>query len=167
MEIDIRRSSRRHKTVQARLVDGVLRVAVPAAFSAEEEKHWVEEMVRRVERRLSTDAIDLEARARTLAKDLGLTPPESISWSHRQKTLWGSCTPAQRRIRISSRLASFPGWVIDYVIVHELAHLTRADHSEAFWALVDRYPMSQRARGFLHAKDAAPEEVAVRSGKRS
>jgi predicted metal-dependent hydrolase len=42
--------------------------------------------------------------------------------------------------------------VRDYVIVHELAHLLIADHSAEFWSLVDRYPLTERARGFLIAK---------------
>jgi predicted metal-dependent hydrolase len=72
-------------------------------------------------------------------------------------TRWGSCTPATRSIRISNRLAPFPSWVLDYVIVHELAHLSVPDHSRAFWTLVERFPKAERARGFLVAKSGDDE----------
>jgi hypothetical protein len=62
---------------------------------------------------------------------------------------WGSCTPANRTIRISSRLKQMPEWVLDYVLVHELAHLLVAAHDASFWALVDRYERTERARGYL------------------
>ena len=60
-------------------------------------------------------------------------------------------------MRLSTRLARFPTWVRDYVIVHELAHLVHAGHTPAFWRLVDRYPMAERARGYLIAKSGDDE----------
>jgi len=59
-------------------------------------------------------------------------------------------------IRISNRLAAEPGWVLDYVIVHELAHLLVPGHGPEFRALVDRYPRAERARGFLMARGLEP-----------
>lgn len=157
MQVEVKRSPRRHKTVQARLVDGVLQVSIPGRMTAEEEAHWVEVMREKFLRRNATAKIDLSARALDLAAAYGLEPPAEVTWSERQKTLWGSCTPQQGRIRIASRVAAFPDWVLDYVLVHEMAHLTHPDHGTSFWDLVGRYPLAERARGYLMAKgDAAP-----------
>jgi predicted metal-dependent hydrolase len=152
MTVEVVRSSRRRKTVQAWEVGGVLRVAIPARMSRAEEQHWVSEMVRRFERRRSSEHIDLRARVAALARRYELPHPVSVEWSDRQRSLWGSCTPALRSIRLSSRLAREPGWVLDYVIVHELAHLAEATHGPQFWTLVNRYPRTERARGWLMAK---------------
>jgi predicted metal-dependent hydrolase len=152
MKVAVLRSARRRKTVQARMVDGVLRVSIPATMTQEEEWRWVDEMIRRMERRSSADRIDLDRRARTLAAQLDLRVPDSIRWVDNQETRWGSCTPRDRTIRISSKLAKEPGWVIDYVIVHELAHLSEAGHGPRFWHLVNRYALAERARGFLIAR---------------
>ena len=152
MEVEVVRSRRRRKTIQAYEVGGVLRVAIPATCTAEEEAHWVGVMVRRFERKRSTAAVDLAERARTLAARHDLPEPASIRWVDNQNTLWGSCTMVDRAIRISSRLTAYPRWVLDYVIVHELAHLVVPGHGSAFNAVVDRYPLAERARGFLIAK---------------
>ena len=158
MRVEVVRSPRRRKTVQARKVGDVLRVSIPATMTRKDEERWVGEMVRRFERRADAERIDLTARARLLAGRHGLPEPASIRWVDNQASRWGSCTIADRTIRLSSRLAPFPAWVVDYVIVHELAHLVEANHSAAFWALVDRYPMAERARGFLIAKGMGEDD---------
>lgn len=70
---------------------------------------------------------------------------------------WGSCTPSTGAIRLSTRLAAFPDWVVDYVIVHELAHLLEPGHDKRFWAWVDRYPKAERAKGYLTGWSAAAQ----------
>jgi predicted metal-dependent hydrolase len=160
VKVEVVRSARRRKTVQAREVGGVLRVSIPAGMTAADEERWVAEMVRRMERRVATDGIDLTARAAALADRYGLPKPQAIRWVDNQEWRWGSCTPSDKTIRISSRLVGEPGWVLDYVIVHELAHLSVPRHDGRFWALVRRYPRAERAHGFLMARglDAGLEE---------
>jgi predicted metal-dependent hydrolase len=152
MKVEVVRSPRRRKTVSARQVGDVVRVSVPATMTRAEEEHWVTEMVRRIKRRQHSAAVDLEERARGLAARFGLSMPKSTRWVDNQLQRWGSCTPSDGTVRISSRLATEPPWVLDYVIVHELAHLQVCGHSKAFWDIVGRYPLAERARGFLMAR---------------
>ena len=152
MKVEVIRSARRRKTIEARQVDGVLRVSIPANMTSAEEERWVAEMVRRVERKEAASRIDLGDRARVLCERYGLPVPDSIRWVGNQEWRWGSCTPVDRSVRISSRLVREPPWVLDYVIVHELAHLVVRGHGPAFWKIVDRYPLAERARGFLIAR---------------
>lgn len=160
--MEVVRSPRRRKTVQAREVDGVLRVSIPASMTQADEARWVAEMVRRMERRTVTSEIDLPRRAAQLSDRYGLSRPATIRWADNQEWRWGSCTPSDGSVRISSRLASEPAWVLDYVIVHELAHLDVPRHGPAFWALVAHYPLAERARGFLIARSLHPDSAAPR-----
>jgi predicted metal-dependent hydrolase len=150
--VEVVRSTRRRKTVSARLVNGVVRVSIPARMSKQDEAKWVGEMLRRFERRRHTEEVDLAERAARLAARYGLRVPGDIRWADNQHTRWGSCSPGPGTVRVSSVLAREPAWVLDYVIVHELAHLEVAAHNKAFWAIVARYPLAERARGFLMAR---------------
>ena len=156
MQVEVIRSAKRRKTISARKVNGVVRISIPATMTRAEEERWVAEMVRRLDRSARTEGVDLAERADRLAELHGLPRPVSIRWVHNQDLRWGSCTPVDGTIRISSRLASEPGWVLDYVIVHELAHLVITGHGPQFWALVERYPRAERARGWLMARAAGP-----------
>jgi predicted metal-dependent hydrolase len=161
VNVEVIRSERRRKTVQARRVNGVVRVTIPATMTRAEEERWVAEMVRRLERSTGAEAVDLEERAAALAERYELPRPASIRWVDNQELRWGSCTPVDGSIRISSKLLAEPGWVLDYVIVHELAHLVVPGHGAKFWGLVDRYPMAERARGWLMARAAGPPSPAT------
>ena len=158
LRAEVVRSKRRRRTVQAEQVGDTLRISIPAAMTKAEEEHWVGVMVRRFERRTAAAEQDLEERAASLADRYGLPRPASIRWVGNQMKRWGSCTPVDGAIRISDRLTRYPTWVLDYVIVHELAHLAEPGHGRAFHALVDRYPKAERARGFLMGVDLSVGE---------
>ncbi len=150
--VEVVRSSRRRRTVSAQMHGTVLRISIPNWMSKKEELASVENMVKRFTRRLATDAVDLADRARMLAKAHDLRTPAVIEWSDSLKAVWGLCTPSTSHIRLSTRLVGFPRWVLDYVIVHELAHLHVPGHGPDFWKLVLRYPRTERAIGYLMAK---------------
>lgn len=157
--VEVTRSTRRRKTVGAHLVGGVLRIALPSWMSRAEEAHWVREMSGRFQRKMSADRLRLDERAATLARRHDLRVPSTIRWADDMRSRWGSCTPSEGTIRISTRLATFPDWVIDYVIVHELAHLDVLGHTADFWQLVYRYPKAERAIGYLIAKSGDGDDV--------
>lgn len=135
-------------------------VLLPARFTRAEEEEWVATMLARLERserrRRPSDA-GLKRRASDLGERYldGRAVPDTVRWVANQNSRWGSCTPSERTIRLSTRLQGMPGWVIDYVLVHELAHLIEPGHTPAFWRWVDRYPKAERARGFLEGVAAA------------
>lgn len=167
-EVEVRRSPRRRRTVSAYRQDGRVIVLVPASLSAREVDRWVEEMVGRLdradERRRPTEDALMARAARLSDRYLGgLAQPTSVRWVENQNSRWGSCTPADGTIRLSTRLRGMPAWVVDYVLVHELAHLLVPGHDADFWAWVAHYPQSERARGYLLGWSAAsnvepPEE---------
>ncbi len=155
--MEVRRSARRRRTVTAYRENGRTIVLIPAAFSPDEERRWVDQMVAKLQtreerrrRNLGSDE-HLMARAHELsAAHLGgRAVPATVRWVDNQHRRWGSCTPADRSIRLSSRLRGMPEFVVDYVLVHELAHLLEASHDARFWALVQAYPQAERALGFL------------------
>ncbi len=149
--VEVIRSERRVKTVSARIIDGVIRVRIPSWMSDADEQKFVTDVVQRIEQERRSHAIDLSARAASLAARFDLPLAESIRWSKTQRQRWGSCSVHSGDIRVSDRLVDVPPWVLDHVIVHELAHLVVADHSPAFDALVNRNPLAERAIGYLMA----------------
>jgi predicted metal-dependent hydrolase len=161
--IEVRRSQRRRRTVSAYRDGERIVVLIPARFSRAEEREWVDRMLERLEAREQrvrrTDG-ELSARAERLAERYlpehpAASVPTSVRWVQNQNGRWGSCTPADGSIRISHRVKEMPDWVIDYVLLHELAHLVVPSHNSAFWALVARYPRTERARGYLEGVSAA------------
>lgn len=162
--VEVRRSARRRRTVDAHREGDVVVVSIPASMSTAQEKRWVAEMLRRLQRteakrrpgRTAGDA-ELAARAEDLAVrhldaigPAGRWPrPASVRWTRPMRSRWASCTPAEATIRVSEQLRDVPAWVLDHVLVHELAHLREPGHGPAFRAVEARYPRSERAIGYL------------------
>lgn len=160
--VEVRRSARRRRTVSAYRDGDRIVVLIPARFTKAEERDWVDRMVARVEgpaarRRRPSGDVALRNRARALSEQYlgGAAQPASVRWVPAMRTRWASCTPADATIRLSRRLQEMPVWVQDYVLVHELAHLIEPGHGPRFWDLVQNYPRTERARGYLDGISAA------------
>jgi predicted metal-dependent hydrolase len=163
VQVEVRRSARRRRTVSAYREGQRIVVMIPARFTRAEEAQWVAKMVARLDtgqrpakRRSATDAA-LMRRARTLSAQYldDRADPASVRWVATMRTRWASCTPIDGTIRLSEKLREMPTWVQDYVLLHELAHLLVPGHGPDFWALVARFPRTERARGYLDGISAA------------
>ncbi|MEO6880293.1 MAG: M48 family metallopeptidase [Mycobacteriaceae bacterium] len=165
-KVVLRRSTRRRRTVSAHREGDTVVVALPARLSAAVEQRWVADVLARLQRAEDRAAAahrrsdaDLLHRCGELSRQYlrGLAEPAEVRWVPSMLTRWASCTPARRSIRVAERLRRVPAWVLDYVLVHELAHLLEAGHGPGFWALVNTYPRTERARGYLEGLSAAAE----------
>lgn len=162
----VRRSARRKRTVTAYRERDTIVVLIPQRMSKTSERIFVDDMVKKVLAREAKGAAPggdaaLAARAREIAARYltpkGGQPPaaDSVVWVSNQNRRWGSCTPSTGTIRLSHRIQPMPAWVVDYVLLHELAHLVEPTHSARFSALLNAYPRAQEARGFLQGYLAA------------
>lgn len=156
----VRRTARRKTGLAAFWEDGQAVIAVPARLSIEDETYWVPRMVSRLEQGAQKlpgarrgPAGDEALMQRSLALSArylgGRAVPESVRWVNNQSSRWGSATPARKSIRISHHVQGMPDWVIDYVLLHELAHLIHPNHSPDFWQELASYPRLEAARAFL------------------
>ena len=164
-----------------------MRVTIPRRGSRREaeafaarERGWIENQLRRWrERRTVTDAPGLSGDDRQLADRRALMararqelPPRLLELARRhgltvsrisirnQRWRWGSCS-RRGHICLNWRLVTMPASVRDYVLIHELMHLKRMDHSPKFWKLVaEACPDYQDARRWLRktARDQSPTE---------
>ena len=150
--------------------DGGVRVTLPRWGSMREAREFADRLdswIDRQRRRLETDRRvvptvpdterrkamerardELPRRLLGLARDFGLHV-RKVSVRN-QRCRWGSCSPGGH-ICLNWRLVTMPEWVRDYVLIHELMHLRRLDHSRKFWTLVAQAcPTYQNARRWLH-----------------
>jgi predicted metal-dependent hydrolase len=158
--VEVRRSSRRRRTVSAYRDGDRTIVLLPSRMSRAEEEHWIAVMVERLaarERRQRPSDRELMERARALSSRYlgGRASPGSVRWVTNQNGRWGSCSVEERTIRLSHRLRPMPGYVLDYVLLHELVHLIVPGHGPRFWAELASYPQTERARGYLDGWSSA------------
>ncbi|MFI8825800.1 M48 family metallopeptidase [Streptomyces sp. NPDC053431] len=158
--VEVRRSNRRSRTVSAYREGDRTIVLIPARMSEAEEQRWVGVMLEKLAAQESKKVLgdqELTERAERLSAQYfdGRARPASVRWVTNQNTRWGSCTPSEGSIRLSHRLQGMPEYVIDYVLCHELAHLLVPGHGPGFWRLLEAYPRTERARGYLEGVVAA------------
>lgn len=149
-------SARRQKTVSASVRDGMIQLSVPSTMRDADIVTSARGLIAKIKARQRASQRfqsnpELFQRAVHLARVWlnSEVHPNSVVWSERQTTLWGSCTATTKTIRISTMLRGMPQWVIDGVLVHELAHLKYADHGQEFQDFTRRYPRMQEADAFL------------------
>ena len=153
-KVEVRVSSRRRKTSEARWVDGRIIVSLPAHLDPVLRQQTIDWLVRRLLTRyppkpdMGDDALLARAIALSERHLIGVRP-SSVRWVTNQTARWGSCSYYSGEIRISHRLRAVPDWVLDSVLVHELAHLTYPDHSPAFHRFANQYPRHEEAGVFL------------------
>lgn len=95
-------------------------------------------------------------RVQRLAVELGVDLAEAVIVDDRLR--WGSCT-AKNNVRLNWRLIKAPMSVIDYVIVHELAHLIEGNHTPAFWNVVRaKVPGAEKSKTWLKEHGQILEE---------
>ncbi len=157
MEVKIIRSRRRRRTIGARLVKDTLLVSAPVALSQERLDKVIADFKIRFEKKILKRELESKQNLVDIAAKLNekyfqnKLKVNSIEYVIDQNSKFGCCDYSKARIRISHRVGLMPAWVRDYVIVHELAHLLEPNHSSAFWGIVARYELAERARGYLMA----------------
>ena len=147
-------SARRKKTSEAKWVGERIVVSLPAHLDAESRQKTTDWLVERLLTRHRPQAHlgDDELLERAIAlseRYLVGARPASVRWVTNQTSRWGSCSHYSGDIRVSHRLRAVPEWVLDSVLVHEIAHLTHPDHSRAFHRLAGGYPRHEEAGLFL------------------
>jgi len=167
MEIKITRSIRRRRTISARLVNNTLLVNAPAMLSEERLEKAVTHFKSRFEKKIIKEELDKKQNLSLIAAGLNekyfgnRLKVNSIEYASDQASKFGCCNYRRGHIRISHRVGLMPDWVRDYVIIHEMAHLIEPNHSRAFWEIVYRYKLTERARGYLMAAGLNAEDGPV------
>jgi predicted metal-dependent hydrolase len=157
--IEVRRSTRRKKTIEAYRNGEKVIVSIPARMSQREANQVVDEMVKKILHDESAPTSNqLLDRALLLNKKYldGKAIPVSVEWSSRMSRIWGACTIEDKTIRISDRLRDAPEYALDYLLIHELIHILIPGHGADFRALLERYPQLDRAEGYFEGRTHRP-----------
>jgi predicted metal-dependent hydrolase len=157
MEVKIIRSKRRKRTISARLIKNTLLVSAPLMISRERLDKIVADFKVKFEKKKLKQELDRKQSLIDIARKLNEKYFEnklkinSIEYATDQNSKYGCCNFRDAKIRISHKIGLMPEWVRDYVVIHEMAHLVEPNHSSAFWQIVSRYNLAERARGYLMA----------------
>lgn len=158
LHVEVMRDKRLRTSARWSLNGKTIQVRVPARINAPQLDDVVDDIVARVLKQRASarqrNDDELETRARQINRRFfgGELSWHTIRWVGNMKRRLGSCTTGGTTdgdIRISNRIKTWPDYVVDYIIAHELAHRKHPNHSRAFWDYLARYPHTERARGFI------------------
>ncbi len=164
MEVKIIRSLRRKRCVGARLVNNLLLINAPLTLSQERLDKIIEDFKSKFTRRMIKAELDKDKNLMDLASALNKQYFENklkiklLEYSTNQNSRFGCCNYRTAEIRISHKVGLMPKWVLRYVLLHEMAHLIQPNHGRAFWEIVGRYRLMERARGYLMAASIGMRE---------
>jgi len=127
--------------VRVRFTHWAFEVRVPSGLDGEARRDAIRNALKRWYRRRALDAVR-NAAARWQVQ-LGVCPTRIAVRDQRQR--WGSCAP-DGTLRFNWRIAMAEPSLLDYVVVHELAHLLHRNHSRDFWAVIERVMPDFRLR---------------------
>lgn len=170
--VELTRDRRLRKSVRWALKGETIQVRAPERLPDKQLGPLIDDIIARVLKQRSRarkqNDTDLEDRANAINRRYfdGALNWHTIRWVGNMTKRLGSCTDGGSTdgdIRISERIKSWPSYVVDYVIAHELAHRKYPNHSVAFWAYLARYPHTERARGFIdgiaYAEGSDPDSL--------
>jgi predicted metal-dependent hydrolase len=135
-----------------------VRLRIPRGTSRKDVERLISDIIPRIAQQRKRTAHqtdrDLMARAQTLNLQYfnGELSWNSIRWVNNMKLRLGSCTTGGATdgdIRISERIRSWPQYVVDYILAHEICHRKYPNHSSEFWQYLARYPFTEKALGFI------------------
>ena len=150
--------------------DGRVRVTIPRGGSKRDADAFARQhltWIAHQRARLTRPALTLEQRRAFRARAIAELVPRLLALAathglqvarvsiRNQRTRWGSCG-RDGHISLNWRLVLMPDWVRDYVLIHELMHLRRLDHSPTYWRLVESAcPHFRAARQWLRGQGPA------------
>jgi len=146
---------KRVKNINARLRGKTLLVSAPHRVSAGELEETILQLARRLVRRSRAEVVNSDGGAEKIARKVAARFSDSpevaeVRFVTNQRSRWGSYSRQTGVVRLNAALRQMPPWVLEAVVVHELAHTFHLDHSPAFWDLVRSVcPKTDRARAFL------------------
>jgi len=171
METKVILSSRRLRTVSARLVEDTLLISAPESLPYHRLEKIVADFKLRFERKKIKEELDKQQSLVEIAKRLNeryfgnKLKINSVEYVTNHNSKFGCCHYRSAEIRISHKVGLMPEWVRDYVLVHEMAHLIEPNHSSRFWEIVRRYRLAERARGYLMAVGLGMDQAGAAPGK--
>lgn len=158
LTIDVTPDKRLRTTARWELKLDTVHVRIPPTLDGRALEKILDDIVARVlkqrHRARHQNDEELEARAKDLNRKYfdNELRWHTIRWVNNMTYRLGSCSvggSTDGDIRISQRIRGWPEYVTDYIVAHELAHLKFPNHSPAFWQYLARYPLMERARGFI------------------